>query len=112
MDVTGMPHHLGWWVNTQRNFHLKGRLGADRELRLQALPGWAWSAKAQQWEEGFSQLLQYVECHGHARVPYVHRRWLQARWLGRDAPPKLRRGHPRHRSPTPTPGATRLDLAP
>ena len=37
--------------------------------RLQDLPGWTWEPKADQWEEGFSRLLDYVERHGDARVP-------------------------------------------
>ena len=44
-------------------------LDADRQLRLEDLPGWTWDTKAYQWEEGFSRLLDYVERHGHARVP-------------------------------------------
>ena len=35
----------------------------------QELPGWTWDPHADQWEEGFSRLLHYVEHHGHARVP-------------------------------------------
>jgi hypothetical protein len=33
------------------------------------VPGWTWNPVADQWEEGFSHLLQYVERHGDARVP-------------------------------------------
>jgi superfamily II DNA or RNA helicase len=60
---------LGEWVHTQRNFYREGTLGADRELRLQQLSGWTWDPSADQWTDGFSRLLKYVECHGDARVP-------------------------------------------
>ena len=62
-------YKLGWWVNMQRNNHAEGTLDADRQRRLQDLPGWAWDARADQWEEGFRRLSQYVEQHGDAHVP-------------------------------------------
>ena len=62
-------YKLGQWVNQQRTFHAKGRLDADRERRLEELPGWTWKPIADKWEEGFSRLLEYVERHGDARVP-------------------------------------------
>ena len=49
--------------------HAKGTLDADRQRRLQDLPGWTWDPYADKWEEGFRRLLDYVERHGHARVP-------------------------------------------
>jgi transcriptional regulator with XRE-family HTH domain len=66
-NVDGSP--LGAWVNTQRSRHAEGTLDADRERRLQTLPGWTWGARADMWEEGFSRLLEYVKDDGHARVP-------------------------------------------
>ncbi|MBX7434601.1 helicase associated domain-containing protein [Mycobacterium sp. Y57] len=42
--VNGYP--LGTWVGTQRAFHTKGGLDADRERRLQELPGWTWKASS------------------------------------------------------------------
>ena len=62
-------YRLGTWVTTQRDKHAKGTLDADRQRRLQDLPGWTWDRKADMWEEGFSRLSDYVERHGHARVP-------------------------------------------
>jgi hypothetical protein len=35
----------GLWVNTQRTKHAKGTLDAERERRLQALPGWTWKVR-------------------------------------------------------------------
>jgi superfamily II DNA or RNA helicase len=62
-------YRLGAWVTTQRDHHDKGILEADREHRLQQLPGWSWEPFADQWEEGFSQLVRYLKDHGDARVP-------------------------------------------
>jgi hypothetical protein len=57
------------WINSQRTDHANGTLEADREHRLQDLPGWTWDPYADKWEEGFSRLLHYVKRHGDARVP-------------------------------------------
>jgi len=38
-------YRLGVWVNTQRVFHSRGVLDAERERRLGTLPGWTWKAR-------------------------------------------------------------------
>ena len=60
---------LGQWVNMQRSKHAKGILDATREQRLEDLAGWMWNTVTDRWEEGFRQLLHYIECHGDALVP-------------------------------------------
>ncbi|MDH6291923.1 helicase associated domain-containing protein [Rhodococcus opacus] len=65
-------YRLGSWVHTQRTFHVKGRLDAGRERRLQDLPGWTWGPVVDRWEEGFGRLLEFIELYGHARVPQSH----------------------------------------
>jgi hypothetical protein len=65
-------YKVGGWVLQQRQSHSKGTLDADRERRLQALPGWTWDPHADKWEEGFRKLSDYIECHGHARVPSTY----------------------------------------
>jgi superfamily II DNA or RNA helicase len=65
-------HRLGSWVTSVRSLHAKGRLEAKREYRLEELPGWSWNTLADQWEEGFSRLKNYVEQHGDARVPFAY----------------------------------------
>ncbi|MGO9103846.1 MAG: helicase associated domain-containing protein [Mycobacterium sp.] len=40
--VDGYP--LGQWVINQRQRHRRGILDADRQRRLQDLPGWTWKA--------------------------------------------------------------------
>jgi transposase-like protein len=37
---------LGKWVATQRGSHGKGALDADRQRRLEELPGWTWKASS------------------------------------------------------------------
>ncbi|MGO9284824.1 MAG: Helicase associated domain protein [Mycobacterium sp.] len=62
-------YRLGFWVNQQRNFHADGTLDADRECRLEELTGWTWDIHADQWEENFRRLQDYIELNGDARVP-------------------------------------------
>ena len=73
---------LGAWVVAQRVNYLKAILQDDRRLQLEELPGWTWKPIAAQWEEGFSRLLEYVECHGDARVParYVFNSYKLGNW--------------------------------
>ena len=39
-------YRLGRWASRQRQRHKKGTLDADRQRRLQALPGWTWKASS------------------------------------------------------------------
>ena len=79
----------------QRENHAKGTLDADRKRRLQELPGWTWDPYADQWEEGFSRLLDYVERHGDARVPrsYTVDGYQLGTWVEKQRA-KLRQRHP------------------
>ncbi|MFZ0715522.1 Helicase associated domain protein, partial [Mycobacterium sp.] len=62
-------YRLGAWVTKQRAKYGKGTLDPDRRSRLEGVhPTWTWDWRTDQWEQGFSQLLQYVESHGNARV--------------------------------------------
>ena len=56
---------LGQWVTGQRQ--RQQSMNSDQRERLEALPGWVWSTFAAAWEEGFSQLVAFVQEHGHAR---------------------------------------------
>ena len=49
LHVTSDGLHLGQWVNRQRRGHREGRLDAQREARLQALPGWTWNTFTVAW---------------------------------------------------------------
>jgi superfamily II DNA or RNA helicase len=65
---TDDDYPLGQWVTTQRQFHIKGTLGPDRDQRLRELTGWTWSGRDAQWEERFLRLLAYVDRTGDSLV--------------------------------------------
>jgi superfamily II DNA or RNA helicase len=58
---------LGTWVSTQRKNKIK--ISFERQARLEALPGWAWSATDNAWEIGFNYLNEYQSINGHCLVP-------------------------------------------
>jgi hypothetical protein len=59
--------NLGNWVGTQR--HTKDLLSAERRNLLESLTGWSWDPHTEQWDEGFTNLQEYVKKNGSARVP-------------------------------------------
>ncbi|MGW0327774.1 Helicase associated domain protein [Nocardia sp. NPDC003183] len=77
-------YRLGTWVTIQRTNHAEGRGLPDREERLQALPGWSWDPRTDQWEQGFRYLIAYVEEHGHPLVPkpYMVGDYRLGSWVG------------------------------
>jgi hypothetical protein len=66
--VTDNGDRLGTWVTTQRLRRSKGRLSETRQELLDALPGWSWDPKSDQWEDGIRHLREYVDVHGTAGV--------------------------------------------
>lgn len=70
--------HLGDWVSAQRRKHHRGELDDGRAARLEALPGWVWRRRDRTpgvycgWDGRFRALTQFVDEHGHARVPHGH----------------------------------------
>ena len=46
-----------------------GVLPADRQRRLQELPGWTWDPKSDQWEVSYARLRDYVETHSDTPIP-------------------------------------------
>jgi superfamily II DNA or RNA helicase len=57
---------LGGWVQSQRSD--VDRLPAELKAQLEALPGWAWNALTDRWEDGFRHLAEFVKREGHAQV--------------------------------------------
>ncbi|MFV9459972.1 helicase associated domain-containing protein [Rhodococcus sp. NM-2] len=88
---------LGKWVARQRAAYTKRTLNPERQRRLEEVPGWTWDPLADKWEEGFKHLADFVETHGHARVPYGYKAneyglgsWVRkqrARYLSRNLDP-------------------------
>ncbi len=74
---------LGHWVSSQRALFRSSQPSEERRRRLEALPGWVWDVHTAQWEEGFSNLSQFVERRGHARVPkgYVEDGFNLGNWV-------------------------------
>lgn len=58
--------NLGTWANCQRI--KKDSLDLEKIKLLEELPQWSWNPLEERWNEGFKNLKQYTEKHGHARV--------------------------------------------
>ena len=76
MDNCAEGQKVGIWVGNQRSFHSRGTLPADRQRRLESLPGWAWRSVggkgALPWGEAYALLVQYAGEHGHSQAPRSH----------------------------------------
>jgi len=70
---------LGRWVSVQRHVYKKGKLSAERVVRLEAL-GFEWDPFTADWEALFQSLVVFKENQGHCRVP---QRWSENPELGR-----------------------------
>ena len=64
---TGDGFKLASWVTTQRGS--RASLSTKQRKLLESCKGWSWDPIADQWEEAFQRLKQYVETHGSAVVP-------------------------------------------
>lgn len=60
---------LGGWVSHRREEYLSGSLSARRAAELEALPGWSWNPREDDWLEGIQALRIFAGREGHARVP-------------------------------------------
>lgn len=62
---TGKP--LNRWVIEQRS--KKPNLPEEKLELLESLPGWRWNPSVERFEVGMSMLRDFLEEHGHSRVP-------------------------------------------
>ncbi len=60
---------LGSWVSSRRAEHRRGVLEPARVAELEAIPGWSWDPRADDWALGLAALRIFVAREGHARVP-------------------------------------------
>lgn len=72
---------LGAWVNSARVEYTRMRAGRPMKgwrlteahvTQLEALPGWTWDARQDEWELRYRLLHQFVDREGHALVPQSH----------------------------------------
>jgi hypothetical protein len=64
---------LGALVNRLRTDHRQGKLDAERVSRLEAIDGWTWDPRGDDWQTGLDRLRAFSEREGHARVPSDYR---------------------------------------
>lgn len=57
---------LGRWLTGQRAN--RSSLSLEKIAKLEAVPGWAWNAFDEQWNQGFHYLKDFIEREGHCRV--------------------------------------------
>jgi hypothetical protein len=73
---------LGQWVAVVRRS--RDMAAQENIALLEALPGWSWNPYEDDWEQGFTSLLKFVEREGHAGVPKEHMEdgYHLGRWPG------------------------------
>jgi superfamily II DNA or RNA helicase len=82
--LTESDLRLGAWCGTRRNERKRGELAAARVGALDAL-GFVWDWLEDDWRRGLAALEEFVNRHGHGRVPrtYVTESGFnQGRWCG------------------------------
>lgn len=72
---------IGKFARVQRG--KKTRLHSSKISMLESLPGWTWSLRDTEWEQGFSLLLNYTREHGSSDVPQEasHLNFALGKWV-------------------------------
>lgn len=75
--VTDEGLQLGAWVERQRCAFRAGKLAADRQQALEAVPGWVWQSgrgrpDGSRWLAWLERLRIYLQREGHVLVPQSH----------------------------------------
>lgn len=52
---------LGWWTKVQRSYKKKGDLDKQKIELLESLDLWSWDVSSDRWENGYQQLLTFLE---------------------------------------------------
>ena len=69
--VSATGFELGTWCSVRRHERRDGRLSTERVAALDAL-GFVWDPLQRDFDRGLSELAEYVERNGDARVPIKH----------------------------------------
>ncbi len=77
--------NIGSWVATQRSMYRSQKLASNRVARLEALPSWSWNPHDDDWQQGLSLLLEFVDREGHAQVSAQYREsdFALGRWVSK-----------------------------
>jgi superfamily II DNA or RNA helicase len=59
--------NLSAWVGTQR--WKRSQMTSERKELLENTSGWTWDPMQDAWDTSFNRLINFVEMHGHSRVP-------------------------------------------
>lgn len=64
--------NLSSWVSVQRRTFKKNKMSAERQIKLESIPGWTWRVFDGKWEMGISMLSIFYEREKHVNVPIHH----------------------------------------
>lgn len=91
-------HNLRSWVATQRGLYKRRALSKERVGELEALPGWVWDIREDNWSRHYRGLKTFAEREGHARAPqrYVEDglklgQWVAVQRISREEIPPARK---------------------
>jgi len=60
------------WISNQRARRNRGDLPPTRIRQLEALKGWTWNAREEQWQRGYEALVRFVRREKTADIPFKH----------------------------------------